>query len=111
MDCIRWRVWANPDVEAYYAENMVLYARREAMEADGRLQEEMRAGARIPLSVVHSSVWLSVPRAEDLSVRRLLRLLPLRLGRSLRLQLDRLLGKSPRKEAPSLSRYNCRIKF
>jgi 2-polyprenyl-3-methyl-5-hydroxy-6-metoxy-1,4-benzoquinol methylase len=111
VDCIRWRVWANPNVEAYYAENMLLYALRERVEADGRLQEEMRAGSRIPLSLVHPSVWLSPQRAEDLSVRRLLRLLPARLARSLHLQFDRLLGRSPRRAAPSESNYNSRIQF
>jgi len=111
VDCIRWRVWANPGVEAYYAENMLLYARRERVEEDGRLQEEKRAGERIPLSLVHPSVWLSVPCDAELSVLRLLRLLPVRLLRALRLQLDRLAGKTPEAEPNPQSRYNCRIKF
>jgi SAM-dependent methyltransferase len=53
VDCLRRRVWANPDVEWWYAQNTFLYVRRDRLEADPALRREAEAAGPDALPLVH----------------------------------------------------------
>jgi SAM-dependent methyltransferase len=57
VDCMRWRVWDDPDVEWWYAQNMLLMAREDYLRASPVLQQE-RDKAAMPYAVVHPRAYL-----------------------------------------------------
>ncbi len=57
VDCMRRRVWDDPDVEWWYAQNMLLMAREDYLSASPVLQRE-RDKAAIPYAVVHPRAYL-----------------------------------------------------
>jgi SAM-dependent methyltransferase len=58
VDCIRRRVWSNPNVEYWYRQNTVLFANDDALEANERLREERSRTELSQLSVVHPDRYL-----------------------------------------------------
>jgi SAM-dependent methyltransferase len=56
IDCLRARLWNDPRVECYYAQNVALYAKPEAFTA--RLQK--LAGSGLPFGAVHPKQYLSL---------------------------------------------------
>lgn len=58
VDCIRRRIWGNPDVEAHYAQNTLLFVERERLDRDDRLRREAETAADARLSLVHPDVYL-----------------------------------------------------
>jgi hypothetical protein len=57
LDCIRRRVWDDPDVEWWYAQNMLLMVRSDHLEASPVLRQECeRTG---PYDLVHPRGYLS----------------------------------------------------
>ena len=57
VDCMRWRVWDDPDVEWWYAQNMLLMVREDYLSASPVLQQE-RDKAATPYAVVHPRAYL-----------------------------------------------------
>ena len=57
VDCMRRRVWDDPDVEWWYAQNMLLMAREDYLSASPALQQE-RDKAATPYAVVHPRAYL-----------------------------------------------------
>lgn len=53
VDCLRRRVWANPDVEWWYAQNAFLYVARGRLESDSALAREYEAAGPVALPLVH----------------------------------------------------------
>ncbi|HJZ58105.1 MAG TPA: class I SAM-dependent methyltransferase [Gemmataceae bacterium] len=53
VDCIRRRVWANLDVEWWYAQNTFLYVERERLEDDLALSREYEVAGPHALPLVH----------------------------------------------------------
>jgi SAM-dependent methyltransferase len=53
VDCIRKRVWSNPNVEYWYRQNTLLFANDEALAANERLREAQARTDLTQLSVVH----------------------------------------------------------
>ena len=53
VDCLRRRVWANPDVEWWYAQNTFLYVERGRLERDPILKREYEAAGPVALPLVH----------------------------------------------------------
>jgi SAM-dependent methyltransferase len=53
VDCLRRRIWANPDVEWWYSQNIFLYVKRGRLESDTRLQREYEAAGPAALALVH----------------------------------------------------------
>ncbi len=84
IDCIRPRIWSHPDVAFYYAQNMILFGRRERVSLDTALADELSQTRPSMLSLVHPSLYLKgfEPRAD--TVMRLLTRTLLITGRVLR---------------------------
>jgi SAM-dependent methyltransferase len=53
VDCLRRRVWGNPDVEWWYAQNTFLYAERGRLESDPALKREYETAGPAALPLVH----------------------------------------------------------
>jgi SAM-dependent methyltransferase len=53
IDCVRPKVWQDPDVLWYYAQNTLLYVRSEFMESRPRLRHAREITARSQLALVH----------------------------------------------------------
>jgi SAM-dependent methyltransferase len=58
VDCLRRKVWDNDRVDWWYAQNMLLFAAREALEAYPLLQREYERAGSTPLSLVHPRKYL-----------------------------------------------------
>ncbi len=93
IDCLRRRVWDNPKVEWYYAQNMFLYATREAAERLHILKKELERTPACPLSLVHPRKYLEVCVLEQTPARKLLRALPSAIKRAIRQRTSHLFSK------------------
>jgi SAM-dependent methyltransferase len=58
IDWVRPRIWRDEGVEWWYAQNVLLYAERERVRDDPRLQAAYEATRLQPLSVVHPRKFL-----------------------------------------------------
>ena len=92
VDCMRRRVWDDPEVEWWYAQNMLLMVRRDHLDASPvLLREHERTNG--PYSLVHPRAYLDRLAAADLSRPRgameWLRLGPELIGGTLRRTLGR----------------------
>jgi SAM-dependent methyltransferase len=58
IDCLRRRIWSNPRVEWWYAQNVLLYASRARMDSDPRLRREYELMGTGQLSVVHPARYV-----------------------------------------------------
>jgi len=56
VDAVRPRIWANPSVAYYYAQNCLLFVRPDELERKPSLAEERRLTRDAQLSLVHPSV-------------------------------------------------------
>jgi SAM-dependent methyltransferase len=75
VDCIRWRVWDQKEVEFWYAQNCFLFVQRDLLSASPRLLAEQARAKEMPRSIVHPG-FLGRFGAESLTPRQLLRLFP-----------------------------------
>lgn len=78
IDSLRERFWNNRDVERWYRQNLLLYVRKEKLERDPVLQQELVRAQNRPLALVHPATW-SAP-----SLGPWLRMLPGILARGFR---------------------------
>jgi cyclopropane fatty-acyl-phospholipid synthase-like methyltransferase len=60
IDCIRKRVWQNPNVEPWYAQNVLLFVQKDYLEAHALLKREFENTAISQLSIVHPKKYLAV---------------------------------------------------
>jgi SAM-dependent methyltransferase len=67
IDCIRRRIWSNPHVEWWFAQNTLVFAERAYVERHPWLQREFEATPREQLAVVHPRRYLELAE----SVQRL----------------------------------------
>lgn len=81
VDCIRWRVWADPNVEPWYAQNTLLYVALERLEQLAELLNERRPRLE-ELAVVHPTLYLRAT-ANQLPLGSLLAKLPSAAGRAI----------------------------
>jgi SAM-dependent methyltransferase len=88
IDCIRPRVWENERVQWWYAQNLLLYARYDALAANPALHGAYHACAGRPLNLVHPRRYLSAADLRTIGPRRLLAALPLAFWHSIRRRLD-----------------------
>ena len=56
VDCLRHRFWKDPEVSAYYRQNMILYVQQEVLVHNPKLQAEANHAALIPLDLAHPLV-------------------------------------------------------
>jgi SAM-dependent methyltransferase len=60
IDCVRRRVWENDDVQWWYAQNTILYVRRDRLEISAPLKHELEAAPPPPASLVHPKKYLAL---------------------------------------------------
>jgi len=60
IDCFRSRLWENPAVQPYVAQNLWLYVAPMALVQNERLQAEQRAIPRFPTRVIHPGIYEAV---------------------------------------------------
>lgn len=89
IDCIRKRVWENPDVLVHYKQNTILFAESSILEKNAMLRDEYQASLESPISVVHPDLYMLKLKAYSnlnmFPVGRIVRALPGRvLGAGLR---------------------------
>lgn len=72
-DCVRPRIWADPDVDFWYAQNALLYVDAERAEADPVLGAAVAATDPRALGRVHPAQYLAKVEAGRLSGRQLVR--------------------------------------
>ncbi len=58
IDCLRPKVWQNEKVEWFYAQNVLLFARRDYLETQPALKREFEHSASTPPAVVHPKKYL-----------------------------------------------------
>jgi SAM-dependent methyltransferase len=82
VDAIRDRVWSNPDVEYWYAQNIILFATEDALAANPALAA---LASDEVLARVHPRAYMSLVDPQEMSLRwtvdRLRRITPLALRR------------------------------
>lgn len=81
VDALRRRLWSREAVQPYYAQNLLLYVREDAVEEHPALREELGRTDMGQLDLVHPSLYL---RRTQFSTRKLLRLLRRDLRRRVR---------------------------
>lgn len=69
VDCLRPRIWHDPDVQFYYAQNLLLFVSAAALERMPALRAEAQRRRGDPLARVHPARWLAAidPRQQRLS--------------------------------------------
>jgi SAM-dependent methyltransferase len=60
IDCIRKRVWQNPNVEPWYAQNALMFVQKDHLEARPLLKRESENTAISQLSIVHPRKYLTL---------------------------------------------------
>ena len=69
VDCLRRKIWSNPTVQPYIAQNALLYVANDYLANSDGLRKELAAAEGFPLRIVHPGVY------QIFSVRRPLGLL------------------------------------
>lgn len=90
VDCLRRKVWADPQVESFYAQNMILYVLPSVLEQHPHLAADRVDDLLHRLSVVHPSMWKFANHPNRLVVSQLARLLVRNLSRSVAYRFGRL---------------------
>jgi SAM-dependent methyltransferase len=79
VDCIRPRVWESDAVETWYAQNTLMYASAEYIDANPALKAEREKTTGRPLNIVHPKNYLHRSLyldGQELSLRQVAGLLP-----------------------------------
>ncbi|MGO4456390.1 methyltransferase domain-containing protein [Streptomyces sp. M-16] len=80
VDCLRTRLWDDPEIEPWYAQNAYLYVSADRLAGDERLREAAAETGRMPLCAVHPGLLalFSKPFAPEVPVPPVRRPAPLR---------------------------------
>lgn len=93
VDCIRKRIWKNENVNWWYAQNTLMFLRRDRLNEYPHLRRELVTTETSLLSMVHPTGWLRAADPRNRSPRDVLEVLPLLVRRALR-------SWKPRQKAP-----------
>ncbi len=66
IDCIRKKIWQNPDVSWWYAQNMLMFAKRDYIENHPLLKAEYEKTCPSMFSIVHPNRYLKATTPEIL---------------------------------------------
>jgi cyclopropane fatty-acyl-phospholipid synthase-like methyltransferase len=72
IDCIRKKIWNNKNVEYYYAQNIIIYAKKDAIYRNEKLRGEFEKGDCEVLPLVHPKKYLLLAK----NMNKVVRLLP-----------------------------------
>jgi len=75
VDFIRKKVWDNPKVGTWFAQNTLLYVHRDYMEANSNIKEEWEKSS-FPLSVVHPKSYEGYVLLNNMGLKRTLKAMP-----------------------------------
>ncbi len=75
VDFIRKKVWDNPKVETWFAQNTLLYVERDYMKKNSTIHEEWKKNSS-PLSVVHPRSYESYVLLNNIGLKRTLKAMP-----------------------------------
>jgi SAM-dependent methyltransferase len=85
VDCLRPEIWSDPDVEFWYAQNLLVFVDERVLAENGRLVDLARATRRQALALVHPRLYLAKAASAPPQVldraRRVLRRARAGLGR------------------------------
>jgi SAM-dependent methyltransferase len=59
IDCIRKKIWHNPDVAYWYAQNILLFVQRDYLENNLLLKQEREENEPNALSIVHPELYIN----------------------------------------------------
>lgn len=68
INCLRSHVWDNPEVEAYYRQNLLLFVHRDRL--DSELREIQQAARLLPIDIVHPSYFIGA-QTENVNLRKI----------------------------------------
>lgn len=101
VDCIRKRVWNDPSVAYYYAQNTLVYVDANRIDDYPLLKEELRTTDPRMFSLVHPTKWEEANGPKGMPLGRLFKILPATLVRTVGARAVELLpaglGQSVRK--------------
>lgn len=66
IDCIRKKIWQNDQVPWWYAQNILVYAKNEAIAHNPRLAQEQRCTSPDQLSLVHPRKYLETVKTRSI---------------------------------------------
>jgi SAM-dependent methyltransferase len=75
VDFVRKRVWNNPRVEPWFAQNIVMYIQKDYLNENPLLKEEWKK-TDFPLSVVHPKHYENLVLLNNVGLRRTLQAMP-----------------------------------
>jgi SAM-dependent methyltransferase len=84
VDCVRPRIWSNPDVAYYYAQNVLIFVAQERLADYPALALAHLDMPPDVLSKVHPRKWSVVHDPRQSSIRTVLRALPFAVRNSIR---------------------------
>ena len=79
VDCVRRQVWSDSHIQYWYAQNVLLYVRKDRLEADERLIKERASTREDQLALVHPEHYLYVTEWEhptELAIEEIARVVP-----------------------------------
>jgi SAM-dependent methyltransferase len=84
VDCVRKLIWMNSEVDAYYAQNILVFINQDKLREFPALLECQKATSIQQLSIVHPRYWSNYADLKKLPVMRIVRALPYSLAGSVR---------------------------
>ena len=75
VDCLRVKLWDNPAVAWWYAQNLILYVKRDHLETQPHLKRLMSACDQ-PAALIHPRRYMATADLASVPFRRLVRALP-----------------------------------
>jgi SAM-dependent methyltransferase len=91
IDCLRELVWNDPQIEWWYRQNVILYAKREYLTSQPRLMAEYERRGGVPMALVHPELFQSM-REPQLRLRDIARNLPGAVKRSIVFRRNQIFG-------------------
>lgn len=88
IDCVRGKVWTDERVDFWYAQNTLVFAREEIIDANRHLRESPHHSG--PLTIVHPRLLTALTQSSiNPSVRQLLRAFPKALNNAVKSRIER----------------------
>jgi SAM-dependent methyltransferase len=75
LDCLRWQIWNNRQVDWWYAQNALLFADRAYIESHPQLSGIQQTGTPDGLRLVHPSNYLDKAKRADIGLADVIKML------------------------------------
>ncbi len=84
IDCIRKHIWNNDQVEFWYCQNILIYAKRDLLQIKPLLQEAYTQSHNSMLALVHPRLYIIATSSNNMYLRKVLSMLPRLIIRSIK---------------------------